>query len=177
RGPGVVQHRVVGLRGGLERDLGRRERLIHPHPRQDWLRVLYHVDLHAYVPVVLRHGLVALDDVAGHVGFAPLPRRGLVRHGPAVRTQDPVADRVLRGGRAGFVVVVDDVVPAVLVAPVHGAVLPVVQDVVDEGEVPVHTDAGVAAGVARPQVVVERAVVPAGGAPAGVVVGVLRLRR
>ena len=52
---------------------------------------------------------------------------------------------------------------------------PVVDHVVEEVEVAVHPDARVAAGVARPQVVVERAVVPADRAPERVVVGVQRL--
>ena len=48
-----------------------------------------------------------------------------------------------------------------VVAAVDGAVFVVEEHVVDEGEVAIHADAGIATGVAGPEVVVEGAIEPA----------------
>ena len=62
-----------------------------------------------------------------------------------------------------------------LVAAVDRAAVPVVNDVVDEVEIAVHSDAWVPPGVAGEQVVVERAVLAAPGPAEGVLVQVQRL--
>jgi hypothetical protein len=100
----------------------------------------------------------------------------MVEHGLAALgfgLQEAPGDGPVDGGcGAGLQVVVDDIEKAPVVAAIDGAMHPVVEHIVHEGEIAVHPDTGIAAGVVRPEIAMEGAVQTADGAAEGVVVSV-----
>ena len=121
-----------------------RESLVHPDARLGSLHIL-RFRLHTASPVVCTHILIALHYVAVDVGKSEILRAGLV---PAcLRFQDSVADRlvdVVPRHRSRLEVIVDDVVSGIVVPSVDGTVPPVVEHVVDEVEVAIHSNGRIA---------------------------------
>ena len=139
-------------------------------------RVSLHLRLHAAIPIILAHPRVPFDDVSVHVSGAKIIHDGLAALGFGL--EQTVGDRfAFRRGRSGLQVIVNDAEITALIAAVHGPMHPVEQHVIHESEVAIHADAGIAAGIARPEIVMERAVQSANRAAERVVVSVQTLAK
>ena len=77
-----------------------------------------------------------------------------------------------RGHRTGLEVIIDDIKKTTMVTTVNGSVSPVEHHIVGKGEITIHAHAGVASGIASPQVVMEGTVQSSNGATKGMVKGI-----
>ncbi len=127
--------------------------------------------LHAAVPVVPCDTGISFDHIAVHVGFPEMIEHGLAALRFGFQESPGYGPADGRCG-AGLQVVVDDIEKTPVVAAVHGAMNPVVEHIVHEREVAVHSDTGIATGVVRPEIAMKCAVETADGAAEGVMVGV-----
>src|SRR6185312_3334136 len=142
----VGEDPVVGLFGGHDGNGGHGEGFVDLHVVLVDASIFFFADLDAAVPVILRDLGIAFHDIAVDIGAAEVEFLELAAAG--LGFQDAVTDVLVFGRNgAGFEVVVDDIEQAGIVAAVHGAMVPVEDDVVDKIEDAVPANGGVTARV------------------------------
>ncbi len=99
---------------------------------------------------------MAFGHIAMYVGFTEMIDDGLATFGFGF--EETIGNRTVRCSGAGFQVVVDNVEMAAVISAVDGPMPVIEKYVIGEGEVSVHADAWVPAGVASPEIVMKSAV-------------------
>ena len=79
--------------------------------------------------------------------------------------------------RNGFKIVVDDVIETAVVTAIHGAMPPVEDDIIGQGEIIHHSHAWISSGVTGPEIMAKGGVVAANSAAEGMMVSIQRFTK